>query len=65
MDLDEFFSGFAGSRPIFEALENCIEELGPVNLRITKSQVAFYHRKAFAWAWIPARYLPGAAAPLY
>jgi hypothetical protein len=64
MDLDEFFLGFEGSRPIFEALKDYIELLGTVNLHITKSQIAFYHRKAFAWAWIPSRYLPQAVAPL-
>jgi len=64
MDLDEFFSGFIGSRLVFDALAECIEKLGPVELRVTKSQVAFYRRKAFAWAWIPARYLPHATAPL-
>ncbi|OGO32309.1 MAG: hypothetical protein A2Z16_09930 [Chloroflexi bacterium RBG_16_54_18] len=41
-----------------------MEQLDPVILRITKSQIAFYHRRAFAWAWIPSRYLPRATAPL-
>lgn len=31
---------------------------------MTKSQVAFRRRKAFAWAWIPDRYLHGDHAPL-
>jgi hypothetical protein len=64
MTLDEFFAGHEASRPIFEALREAIEELGPVDTRVTKSQVAFYRRKAFAWAWIPDRYLHGQHAPL-
>lgn len=31
---------------------------------MTKSQVAFYRRKAFAWAWMPGKYLRGRGAPL-
>jgi hypothetical protein len=64
MTLNEFFAGHEASRPIFEALREVIEELGPVEMRVTKSQVAFYRKKAFAWAWIPDRYLHGQHAPL-
>jgi hypothetical protein len=62
--LDEFFAGYEASRPLFEALREAIEELGPAELRVTKSQIAFYRRKAFAWAWIPDQYLRGKHAPL-
>ena len=64
MTLDEFFAGYEKSRPIFEALREAIEELGPVEMRVTKSQVAFNRKKAFAWAWVPNRYLHGKYAPL-
>ena len=64
MTLDEFFAGHEDSRPIFEALRKAIEDLGPVEMRVTKSQVAFCRRKAFAWAWVPDRYLHGKHAPL-
>jgi hypothetical protein len=64
MPLDEFFAGYEGSRPVFEALREAIEELGPSEMRVTKSQVTFYRRKAFAWAWIPDRYLHSQHAPL-
>jgi hypothetical protein len=64
MTLDEFFAGHESSRLIFEALRETIEELGPVAIRVTKSQVAFHRTKAFAWAWIPDRYLHGQHAPL-
>ena len=62
--LDEFFAGQAQSRQLFEALQAVVEALGPVTLRVTKSQVAFRRRKAFAWAWMPTQYLRRPAAPL-
>ena len=64
MTLDEFFEGQELSRQLFEALRGMIEELGPVELRVTKSQVAFRRDKAFAWAWMPGKYLRRKAAPL-
>jgi hypothetical protein len=62
--LDEFFCAYPASRPIFDALQEMLAATGPCEMRITKSQVSFRRRKAFAWAWIPARYLHGETAPL-
>lgn len=67
MDLDEYFAGWgsqSASRLIFEKLRAAVDAIGPAQLRVTKSQIAFCRRKAFAWAWIPARYLRGNTAPL-
>lgn len=64
MTLDEFFSGYEESRRLFEAVRAAIVTIGPAEVRVTKSQVAFRRRKAFAWVWIPARYLHGQIAPL-
>jgi len=57
MTLNEFFAGHEDSRPIFEVLRSAIEDLGPVEIRVSKSQVSFCRKKAFAWAWTPDRYL--------
>lgn len=64
--LDEFFEGRAESRQLFDALRTAIAGLGDVELRVTKSQVAFRTNegKAIAWVWIPGRYLRGKTAPL-
>lgn len=62
--LDEFFAGRDESRRIFDALQSRIERLGLVEVRVTKSQVAFCRRKAFAWARVPGRYLRGEHALL-
>jgi len=64
MTLDEFFAGHGQPRRIFDALLAAADELGPVELRVTKSQVAFRRRTGFAWAWIPQMYLAGRVAPL-
>lgn len=64
MTLDEYFSGWEQSRQIFDALGRLIAGIGPSEIRVTRSQVAFRRRKAFAWAWIPAMYLRGNLAPL-
>lgn len=64
MTLDEYFKGYPESRWLFESLREMIESIGPVEIRVTKSQVAFYRRKAFAWAWIPGKYLRQRSASL-
>lgn len=62
--LNEFFTGYEAARPLFEALRQAIDTLGPAELRVSKSQIAFRRRVAFAWAWVPDRYLRGGHAPL-
>lgn len=62
--LDEFFMDFPDSRPLFDELQRLIDENCPSEMKVSKSQVAFRRNKAFAWAWIPGRYLRGKVAPL-
>ena len=52
--MNDFFAGREESARIFETLRSVIGNLGPAELRVTKSQIAFRRRKAFAWAWIPS-----------
>ena len=62
--LDEFFAGQEESRQLFEAVRGAVEAIGPVELRVGKSQVSFRRRTAFAWVWRPGQYLGGKIAPL-
>ncbi len=62
--LAEFFEGYAESRRLYSRLWQMLARLGKVKPRVTRSQIAFRRRKAFAWAWIPGRYLKGKVAPL-
>lgn len=57
MMLDQFFAGREESRAVFDAVRRAIDALGPVQMRVTRSQVAFRRRRAFAWAWVPGQYL--------
>lgn len=64
MTLDGYFAEHEESWHLFVALHTRIIALDSVELKVTKSQVAFRRRKAFAWAWIPGKYLRGQTAPL-
>lgn len=64
MTPDEFFAGWEESRRVFDALCGAVEATGAADIRVTASQVAFRRRRAFAWAWVPDRYLRGEHAPL-
>ena len=64
MTLDDFFTGHPESRAIFDALSVAIASIGAADVRATKSQVAFRRARAFAWAWMPGKYLRDNSAPL-
>jgi hypothetical protein len=64
MTLEQFFAGHEDSRDIFEALRHALALIGPAQLRVSKSQVSFRRRKAFAWAWMPGMYLRVPGPPL-
>ena len=61
---EQFFSGRDEARLLFEAVSQAIDSIGEAERRVTKSQVAFRRRRAFAWVWMPGMYLRGKAAPL-
>lgn len=64
MTLDEYFDGKEDSRRLFDSLRERIESLGPVEIVVQKSQIAFRRNRAFAYAWRPGKYLHGRGAPL-
>lgn len=55
--VDEFFAGAPLGRELFAAVLQAIEAIGPADVRVTKSQVAFRRRRGFAWVWRPGRYV--------
>ena len=59
MTLERFFAGQDESWRIFDALRLAVATIGhaELQLRVTKSQVAFRRRRPFAWAWMPGMYL--------
>ena len=64
MEVDEFFSGESLARQLFDSVYNILITYGPVEIRPTKSQISFRRRKAFAWVWMPGKYLHGKVASL-
>lgn len=64
MTPDKFFEGQDQSKKVFKAILDAINTIGESEIRVTKSQIAFRRRKAFAWVWMPGKYLHGRHAPL-
>ena len=64
MTPDEFFEGHEASRRLYEAVVAVMGRVGPAEVRITKSQIAFRRKRSFAWVWRPGRYLRAKVAPL-
>lgn len=64
MTLDEHFAGLEPSRRLFDTLAKAFEDLGDAEIKVTKTQVAFRRRVAFAYAWVPEKHLGSPAAPL-
>jgi hypothetical protein len=42
---------------VYEKVRSCLVDLGPVEVRTTKSQIAFRRRRGFAYLWLPGQYL--------
>jgi hypothetical protein len=59
MSLSEYFKGDPTALRLFEAVRETVDSIGRVDIRATKSQVSFRRKKAFAWIWIPGKYLKG------
>ena len=64
MTPDDFFAGNEESRVIFESLRQAIAKIGPSDIRVTKSQIAFRRRIGFAYVWMPEMYLGKGDVPL-
>lgn len=56
-DVADLFAGFPDSLAICRRVEQEVAAIGEANVRVTKSQVAFRRRRAFAWVWRPGQYV--------
>jgi hypothetical protein len=59
-----FFRNAGDAARLHAAVERAIDRVGPSHERISKSQVAFGRRHAFAWTWLPRKVLGPRGAPL-
>jgi Domain of unknown function (DUF5655) len=57
MQPNDFFAGHPDARAVFEKVRAVLNRLGPLEVRTSKSQVAFRRRRGFAFLWLPGRYL--------
>ncbi len=59
---EAFFAGRPLARAVFDAVRDRLGAIGPVEVRVSRSQVAFRRRRGFAFLWLPGQYLPRADA---
>ncbi len=57
MDPGVFFAGNPVGLATFERVLDRVRGLGPVDVEVTRSQVAFRRRHGFAYLWQPRQYL--------
>ena len=62
--LEEFFLGYRDTKYLFDTVLSLLKEIGNPEIKVSKSQIAFYRVRAFAWVWIPGKYLHGKTSPL-
>jgi hypothetical protein len=53
----EFFPGHPDALAVYEKVRAMVDRLGPFDVRVSKSQVAFRRRRGFAYLWMPGKYL--------
>ncbi len=64
MTPEDFFAGHPDGLAVFERVHEILAGLEPVEVRTSKSQIAFRRRRGFAWVWRPEQYLgEGRGAP--
>jgi hypothetical protein len=61
---EELLAGSRVALGVFERVRSTLEKLGPVEVRPSRSQVAFRRRRGFAYLWVPGQYLRHPAAPV-
>ncbi len=62
MTPERFFADRPAAMAVFRAVEAALLDLGRVEVRVTKSQVAFRRDRGFAYLWLPGRYLSNSDA---
>lgn len=64
MTVESFFEGQPKALRLFEAVRQAVEAIGPAEMKVSRSQIAFRRRRNFAIVWRPEQYLKWPAAPL-
>lgn len=64
MGPEEYFAGHPLALTVFFRVHSVLEQLGPIDIRTTKSQVAFRRARGFAYLWLPGQYLANPSADM-
>ncbi len=59
---EAFFAGRPTGLAAYHRVRAVLEELGPVEVRVSRSQVAFRRRRGVAYLWLPGRYVRAPAS---
>lgn len=62
MDVEDFFTGHPDGLECYRRVRAILDPMGPVEVRVSASQVAFRRRRGFAYLWLPGRWLARPAA---
>jgi hypothetical protein len=54
---EDFFSGSPAGLALYRAVADAVAAIGPAEVRVSKSQIAFRRRTGFAFVWRPGRYV--------
>lgn len=52
-----FFQGLPLGQSIYRVVAEVVSSFGPAEVRVSKSQMAFRHRRGFAYLWHPGQYV--------
>jgi hypothetical protein len=61
-DVDAFYAGHPLARAVHDRVTAMIASIGPAEIRVSKSQVAFRRRRGFAYIWVPGQYVSNPTA---
>ena len=62
MEPEAFLAGHPVALEVYRKIRSAMDPFGPVEVRTSKSQVAFRRRHGFAYLWLPGQYLARPAA---
>ncbi|WP_228539499.1 DUF5655 domain-containing protein [Nocardia sp. XZ_19_385] len=54
---EEYLDGHPDALPIYRKLCTLLDSLGPYDVRVSKSQIAFRRNRGFAYLWLPGQHL--------
>jgi hypothetical protein len=60
--VEDVLAGTAQGLAVHRAVLAALADVGPVEVRASRTQVAYRRRRAFAWLWSPGRWLRDAPA---